>query len=45
MKVAPHAQREFRKWKAAEFAANFDLESIGYPVVNLRDDHYYIVDG
>ncbi|HET6907849.1 MAG TPA: DUF6551 family protein [Mycobacteriales bacterium] len=45
MKVNPRAQREFRPDKAAKIAAELDLEALGYPVVNRRDGHYYIVDG
>lgn len=45
MRVSPKAQREFRQSHADMFAADFDLESLGYPVVNLRDGVFYIVDG
>lgn len=45
MKVSPKAQREFKEGHAAEFAADFDLEALGFPVVSLRDGNYYIVDG
>jgi hypothetical protein len=45
MRVNPRAQRDFRQAHAAEMAANIDLEALGYPVVNRRDGHYYIVDG
>lgn len=45
MKVSPKAQREFRKPHAEKFAADFDLEALGFPVVNIRDGHYWIVDG
>lgn len=46
MRVSPRAQREFNPGQAEKFAADFDLEGMGYPVVNLRDDgHYDIVDG
>lgn len=45
MKVSPKAQREFKENHAAEFAADFDLEALGYPVVSKRDGNYYIVDG
>ena len=45
MKVNPRAQRDFKPDKAAKIAAEFDDEKFGYPVVNRRDGHYYIVDG
>lgn len=45
MKLSPKAQREFRQQHAETFAADFDLEALGYPVVNERDGHFYIVDG
>lgn len=44
-RVSPKAQREFRKSHAEKYAADFDLEALGYPVVSLRDSHYWIVDG
>lgn len=45
LRVNPRAQREFRSQQAAAIAADLDLEALGYPVVNRRDGHYYIVDG
>lgn len=45
MKISPRAQREFRQSHADKFAADFDLEALGYPVVNYRDGSYYVVDG
>jgi hypothetical protein len=45
LRVNPRAQREFRTEKAAKIAADLDLEALGYPVVNRRDGHYFIVDG
>lgn len=45
MKVSPKAQREYKESHAAEFAADFDLEALGFPVVSKRDGNYYIVDG
>lgn len=44
-RVSPRAQRDFSKAHAEEYAADFDLEALGYPVVSLRGDHYWIVDG
>lgn len=44
-RVSPRAQREFSKPHAEEYAADFDLEGLGYPVVSLRGDYYWIVDG
>lgn len=45
MIVSVKAQREFSQAHAEKFAADFDLEALGYPVVNKRGGHYYIVDG
>ena len=45
MRVSPRAQRTFSPAHAAALAASFDLEAMGYPVVNLRADGlFYIVD-
>lgn len=44
-KVSDRAQREFRQSHADMFAADFDLEALGFPVVNYRDGSYYIIDG
>lgn len=45
MRVSPKAQREFRKTHAEKYAADFDFEAVGFPVVSLREGHYWIVDG
>ena len=45
MKVSPKAQREFKENHAESLASDFDLEAMGYPVVNKRDGNYYVVDG
>lgn len=45
MRVSPKAQRKFRKAKAEKYAADFDLEAIGFPVVSMREGNYWIVDG
>lgn len=45
MRISPKAQREFRQAHAEQFASDFDLEGLGFPVVNHRDGHYYVVDG
>jgi hypothetical protein len=42
---SPKAQREFKPAWAAHMAAHFDLEGLGFLVVNKRDDHYYCIDG
>ena len=42
---SPLAQREFRPSWAKELAAKFNLEGMGFPVVNHREDHFYIIDG
>jgi hypothetical protein len=38
-------QREFRKAHGDRIAAEFDLNKLGFPVVNHRDGHYWVVDG
>jgi hypothetical protein len=45
MRVSPNAQRDLRPGRVAKLLAIFDLEEMGYPVVNFRDGHYYIIDG
>lgn len=45
MKVSPIAQRDVNQARVDRLAADFDLEQIGTPTVNLRDGHYYIIDG
>lgn len=45
MKVSPLAQRELNQSRVDHMAANFDPEMIGTPTVNLRDGHFYIIDG
>lgn len=38
-------QRHFYKAQAERYAADFDFDKFGYPIVNFRDGHYWIVDG
>ena len=45
MRVSPLAQRELNTAWVAKMAADFDLEELGNPTVNLRDENYYIIDG
>lgn len=45
MKVSEAAQRKYSALQAREMADDFDLESIGYPVLNRRGGDFYIVDG
>lgn len=45
MRILPIAQRGFNRSQAEEYAADFDLEALGYPVVNYRDGIFYILDG
>ena len=44
-RISDDAQRKFRPAHAREYADNFDLDGLGYPVVNFRDGHWYIIDG
>lgn len=45
MVVTPAAQRKYVPADAARIAATFDLEALGYPLVNYRDGRWWIVDG
>lgn len=45
MRVSPLAQRGLRRPFVDRLANEFDPDRIGYPVLSLRDDWYYIVDG
>lgn len=45
MKTSPVAQREFDPHHAEEYAADFDIDALGTPVLNLREGRWYIVDG
>ncbi len=44
-KVSLHAQGHFKPAHAANIAANFDLEAVGFPVVSYRDGCHYLIDG
>ena len=46
-RVAPVGicQRRYNKHQAEEYAANFDHDKLGFPILNLRDGIYLIVDG
>jgi hypothetical protein len=47
MRVPPAllTQREFRKAHGDRIAADLDLDKIGFPIMNLRDGHYWVLDG
>jgi hypothetical protein len=45
MKVSSAAQRDVNQARVDKLAAHFDLEQLGNPTVNLRDGHYWIIDG
>lgn len=45
MRVSPTAQREINEARIDKLVAEFDPEQIGMPTVNLRDGHYYVIDG
>ena len=38
-------QRKFSKQQAEKYAADFDFQKLGLPIVNHRDGHFWIVDG
>jgi hypothetical protein len=45
MRVSPLAQRELNQARVDKLAADFDLEQLGTPTVNERDNHFYVIDG
>lgn len=45
MRVSEKSQRTLNSSRVDRLAAEFDLEQLGTPVVNLRDDLYWIIDG
>lgn len=45
MQTTPAAQRKYDPVHAQEIADTFDLEALGYPLVNLRAGVWWIVDG
>jgi hypothetical protein len=45
LRVSPVAQREFNEGRAAHLCAEFDPEMLGYPTVNNRGGHFYVIDG
>lgn len=45
MRINPQAQREVNPAWVARLAADFDLEEMGNPTVNHRDDWFNIIDG
>jgi len=47
MRIPPAlvTQREFRKAHGDRLASELDLDKLGYPIINLRDGNYWVVDG
>lgn len=45
MKVSPVAQRDLNQSRVDHLVSNFDVEQLGAPTVNERDDAFYIIDG
>ena len=45
MRINELAQRELNQARVDRIVANLDLEQIGTPTVNLRDGHWYVIDG
>lgn len=45
IKVNPLAQRDLQPSRVDHLAANMSLEDLGYPTVNRRDGHYWVIDG
>lgn len=45
VKVNPAAQRDLVQARVDKLVAEFDPEQLGFPTVNFRDSHYWVVDG
>jgi hypothetical protein len=45
MKVSQKAQRDLQQHRVDKLVAEFDLEELGTPTVNLRDGTWYLIDG
>lgn len=45
MRVSPLAQREINPARVDKLAADFDLEQLGTPTVNMREQWYFVIDG
>lgn len=45
MHVSDLAQRKRNDSRVDYLVAQFDLDQLGYPVVNKREDRYYVIDG
>lgn len=45
VRVNPLAQREVVPSRVDKLATEFDPEQLGYPTVNHRDGHYWVIDG
>ncbi len=45
MRVSPVAQRDLNQEWVNKIIAEFDLEELGEPTVNLRDGAWYVIDG
>ena len=45
MRISSVAQRDLNQARVDKMAAAPDLEQLGTPTVNRRDDHWYVIDG
>ncbi len=45
MRVSALAQRDLKPARVDHIVADMDLEQIGTPTVNERDEHYFVIDG
>ncbi len=45
MRVSALAQRDLKQARVDHIIADMDLEQIGTPTVNERDEHYFVLDG
>ncbi|HEX6970257.1 MAG TPA: DUF6551 family protein [Micromonosporaceae bacterium] len=45
VRVNPLAQREINEARVDKLASDFDPEQFGTPTVNMRGEHFYVIDG
>jgi hypothetical protein len=45
MRINPLAQRELNTARVDKLCSEFEEERLGYPVLNLRDSWYFVIDG
>jgi len=45
VKVNPAAQRDLNQARVDKLVTEFDPEQFGFPTMNHREDHYWVIDG